>query len=402
MTVTKKLTLYYKSGWTNPVLHYGCDGESWGDAEFLPVEGEPNWWKATIELANGQLQFVPRSQDKSGWDNPPGGGNYQLKLTQERSHAVAVVRAGEVAEVELGREPWVLVADMDGTLIGEPQDTVERLRRFWDLHCKFAVREDGVRLCKLVYNSGRNRTDMLKGCRENDLPKPEYMICGVGTEIYVPSYCSHETPWYDNPTLPRPDDDWKAVMEKEFGDREKLIPVVSAAFPRLEIHGNYENDPYRLPCVAHVTEEDPSILEKLEAWGKEQSNLRVIISGMGDSRYVDICSKHADKGLAIEHLFNKRGFPGIERKCRILVAGDSGNDLRMFMVPGVQSVMVGNSQPSLVDAVLAQDNAHVPGQVINRPHKVMRPPDTGLLEVYYAQGEIGDGVCEAISHYYFN
>merc|ERR1712224_604004 len=119
------------------------------------------------------------------------------------------------------------------------------------------------------------------------------MGCGVGTEIYSPRKPSPndgELPWYDHPSPPEPEKNWKALMEREFGDREDLIPKVSAAFPSLEIHGNYENDPYRLPCVAHVTADEPDILEQLEAWGEAQSGLRVIISGMGDHRYVDICS----------------------------------------------------------------------------------------------------------------
>jgi hydroxymethylpyrimidine pyrophosphatase-like HAD family hydrolase len=400
-----RLTLYYKTGWKNPVLHYGFEGGNWGDAQFSWVTGEPGWWKVALDAPCAKLECAPRAQDSSGWDNPPGGGNYKLDIPQVRTHAVAVIRHGEIAFVELGRLPWALVADMDGTLIGDPEDTVERLRRFWDLHCKFAINEEGVRLCQIVYNSGRNRIDMLKGCRENDLPKPDYMICGVGTEIYVPSACSEEdVSWYDNPVLPQPDSDWKQVMDKEFGDRDKFIDVVSEKFPdrsSLEIHGNYENDPYRLPCIAHVTEDDPDILKKLEAWGDEQKHLRVIISGFGDHRYVDFCSKHAGKGLAIEHLFKKGAFLGISDKSRILVAGDSGNDLNMFMVPGVRSVMVGNSQPSLVDAVLAQDTALDPEKACDRPYKVQRAPD-GLLEVYYARGIVGDGVCEAIEHYYFS
>merc|ERR1711957_225961 len=89
--------------------------------------------------------------------------------------------------------------------------------------------------------------------------------------------------------------------------------------------------------------------------GDEHKTLRVIISGIGDHRYVDICSVHADKGLAVEYLFKTGACAGVADKSRMIMAGDSGNDLRMFMVPGVRSVMVGNSQASLVEAILASD-----------------------------------------------
>eukprot|EP00928_Gymnodinium_smaydae_P056527 TRINITY_DN39897_c0_g1_i1.p1 TRINITY_DN39897_c0_g1~~TRINITY_DN39897_c0_g1_i1.p1 ORF type:complete len:403 (+),score=47.46 TRINITY_DN39897_c0_g1_i1:75-1283(+) len=399
-STSNQLIIYYKTGWQSPVLHYGFDGNDWSDAQFSHVAGEPDWWQVTVDAPCFRLECVPRARDKSGWDNPEGGGNYVVDIPKAHQgvHMVAVIRDGEVSIVNLSRPAWALVADMDGTLIGEPHETVSRLLRFWDLNCKFAVK-DGVRLCQLVYNSGRNKADMLKGCRENNLPRPDFMICGVGTEIYVPhkptADDSNAVPWYDCAISPEPEKDWKAKMEREFGDRERLIPIVATEFPNLEIHGNFENDPYRLPCMAHVTPEDPDILEKLEAWGKAQADLRVIVSGIGDHRYVDICSVHADKGLAIEHLFEKGCFAGISDKSRILVAGDSGNDLRMFMVPGVRSVMVGNSQPSLVQAFLAE-----PHEGLERPHIINR--NDGLLEVYFSKGIIGDGVCEAIDHYYFN
>lgn len=354
--------------------------------------------------AAASLEFVPRAADGSGWDNPPGGGNYALHGVPT-GKSVAVLRDGELALVDLSfGEPWILVADMDGTLIGDPHETVDRLNRFWDLRCKFAIRPtDGVKLCQLAYNSGRNKQDMLKGCRENDLPRPDYMICGVGTEVYVPAAPNGEGPevkWCDCPQQPAPDVEWRQLMEREFGDRERVAIEVAAQFPSLVIHGSVEHDQYRIPCQAHITPEEPDILERLQAWGDSHKTLRVIISGCGDTRYVDVCSKKADKGLAIDFLFGRGGFAGISDKSRILVAGDSGNDLRMFMVPGVRSVMVGNSQESLVRAVLEQasDPSLASAQDLQLPLVV--PRTAPLAEVYYAKGVVGDGVREAIHKYY--
>lgn len=404
--MVRRLTLYYETGWVNPVLHYGFQGQGWQDAAFVRASGEPGWWQVSVPATGSQMEFVPRAEDSSGWDNPAGGGNYPLIVPAGSGPVVAVLCQGQTSIVNLDRPPWALVADMDGTLIGEPLETVERLRLFWNLHCRFAVRaSDGSRLCQLVYNSGRNRMDMLSGCRNNDLPRPDWMVCGVGTEIYrpCPQPDGDPTPWYDLPRLPEPEPDWTAKMSKEFGDRDKLGAEVQSRFPALEVHGSVEHDPYRIPCIAKVTPEDPNILEQLQAWGDAHETLRVIISGMGEARFVDVCSVHADKGLAVEHLFAKGAFKGIPDKSRILMAGDSGNDLRMFMVPGVRSVIVGNSQPQLVEEVVGQaTEPSVPQAVASgqRPLKIARRPP--LLEVYYASGIIGDGVCEAIRHYFFD
>lgn len=401
----RQLTLYYESGWVSPVLHFGFEGQGWSDAAFSRATGEPGWWRASVLTHGDRLEFVPRAQDSSGWDNPPGGGNYRLSLPAGSGPVVAVLCQGQTSCVDLNRPPWVLVADMDGTLIGEPHDTVERLLLFWSLHCRFAVRpSDGVRLCQLVYNSGRNRVDMLQGCRENLLPRPDFMVCGVGTEIYRPckSTAVDEVPWYDSPQLPEPDQEWVQVMTKEFGDREQLKTEVTARFPSLEVHGSVEHDPFRIPCIAKVTMENPDILQELQAWGDSHDTLRVIISGVGDVRFVDICSVNADKGLAIEHLFAKGAFEGISDKSRILMAGDSGNDLRMFMVPGVRSVIVANSQPQLVEEVASQAVEPVAVREAIDKHElpVVVTRVLPLLEVYYAKGVIGDGVTEAIRHYY--
>eukprot|EP00403_Amphidinium_massartii_P027558 CAMPEP_0178404072 /NCGR_PEP_ID=MMETSP0689_2-20121128/17692_1 /TAXON_ID=160604 /ORGANISM="Amphidinium massartii, Strain CS-259" /LENGTH=394 /DNA_ID=CAMNT_0020025039 /DNA_START=187 /DNA_END=1368 /DNA_ORIENTATION=+ len=391
-----ELTIYYRTGWQAPVLHYGFEGKPWTDATFAAVPEDKDWWQVTVPVQGSSLECVPRAADSSGWDNAPGGGNYKVGPVPTTGKSVAVIRSGEVALPNLKMKPWALVSDMDGTLIGECQETMERLRRFWDLQCRFAVR-DGQKLCYLAYNSGRNKNDMLQGCRQNELPRPDFMICGVGTEIYTAPRGTNSVPWYDSESQPVMDEAWRKKMNDEFGDRDKLAAEVSALFPTLEVHGGVENDPYRLPCILRMDLGPP--VEELQEWGDKHESLRVIISGMGDARFVDICSIHADKGLAIQHLFDNGNFVGLADLSRILVAGDSGNDLRMFEVPGVRSVMVGNSQPSLVEKVLeGQPSLLQAAERQELPISVPRPEP--LLEVYFSKGHVGDGVCEAIRKYY--
>merc|ERR1711974_47984 len=111
----------------------------------------------------------------------------------------------------------------------------------------------------------------------------------------------------------------------EFGDRDAIVAEIAERFPSLEIHGNAEHDPFRIPCVAQLPPGNTDVLDELEAWVEAKGTLRVIISGFGDYRFIDVCSTHADKGLAVEYLFGSGGFPGVADKSRILMAGDSGN-----------------------------------------------------------------------------
>jgi hydroxymethylpyrimidine pyrophosphatase-like HAD family hydrolase len=66
------------------------------------------------------------------------------------------------------------------------------------------------------------------------------------------------------------------------------------------------------------------------------------------SRDLDILPKYANKGNALEWLLKHLQISGFET----LVAGDSGNDSAMFLIPGVRGIVVENAQPELVEATL--------------------------------------------------
>jgi sucrose-phosphate synthase len=87
--------------------------------------------------------------------------------------------------------------------------------------------------------------------------------------------------------------------------------------------------------------------------------------------YLDILPIRVTKGLAVRHLAFKWALP----LDRILIAGDSGNDLDMLSGDAL-AVVVGNYSPEL---------------------EVLR----GWNRVYFADGEYADGILEGIEHYNF-
>jgi hydroxymethylpyrimidine pyrophosphatase-like HAD family hydrolase len=94
-------------------------------------------------------------------------------------------------------------------------------------------------------------------------------------------------------------------------------------------------------------------------------NRQVIVSGVGDWRYVDCISEGGGKLASLEWVRRKSGIP----KERCCACGDSGNDV--LMLEGENpAIVVGNAQPDLVEWVLNQ-------------------PQTGRVVLSHAKGAKG-------------
>ena len=76
---------------------------------------------------------------------------------------------------------------------------------------------------------------------------------------------------------------------------------------------------------------------------------KVIVSGAGDWRYIDVVPQGAGKLESLEYLRGRENF-ALERT---VACGDSGNDVLMLSGDNL-SVAVGNSQPDLKEWVARQ------------------------------------------------
>jgi len=213
-------------------------------------------------------------------------------------------------------------SDLDGTLIGNPEAS-QRFKLAWE---KIPAKRRPL----LVYNSGRLVDDLRRFYTDTPLlPAPDYVIGGVGTQIY---------------------DEKAGAMLEEFythlNDRWDLarVEAVAAAFPGLRPQPPEFQHAFKSSWfLEHAT---PSLLRDLKTQLAKAGLAVEIVYSSG--RDLDLLPLHATKGGALQWLCARLQIP----LDRVVVAGDTGNDSSMFLLPGVHGIIVENAQPELFEATV--------------------------------------------------
>jgi len=210
-------------------------------------------------------------------------------------------------------------SDLDGTLLG-----VEAGANLFKVTWEQLPEAERPLLC---YNTGRLLDDVAQLLRVAPLPRPDYIISGVGTSIY--------------------DAGTRTVM-KEFAeileegwDQERVESVAAASGLELEKQPAHFQNPYKSSWF--LDEADPEQIEALIAL-LEAAGLDVHVV-YSSNRHLDVLPKAANKGNALRWLLRHLEIPPTEA----LVAGDSGNDSAMFSLPGMHGILVGNAQPEIIE-----------------------------------------------------
>ncbi len=239
--------------------------------------------------------------------------------------------------------PKLFSTDLDGTLLGNPEATA-RFRLAWEAR-------PPVDRPLLVYNSGRMIEDMMELMAEKILPPADYLIAAVGTRIFNVT-TGHALGEFEI-TL---DEGWALDVIENLVSR---LPGVEAQPPALL-------NPHKSSWFLHHA--PPEVLLRLQQDLADAGlDVQVVYSG---HRFLDILPKNANKGSALAWLCRHLSVPHHD----VLVAGDSANDTHMFQLEGVRGIVVENSEPRLLDAVLGQ-------------------------EVYHAEQVMADGVLAGLRHF---
>ncbi|MDX1522208.1 MAG: HAD-IIB family hydrolase, partial [Anaerolineae bacterium] len=238
----------------------------------------------------------------------------------------------------------LLSFDIDGTLLGNP-DTNYPFSKIWQ-----RVQADDKPL--LCLNTGRLLDETLGLVRAGQLPKPDYIISGVGTSIY---------------------DFGKKQVIKAFSEileegwnLETVDGVINRHGDGLVKQPAHFQNPYKSSWYfENATDEQiAAIQHELEAAGLD---VNVVYSS---NLHFDVLPKWANKGNALSWLLKHLEIPAED----VIVAGDTGNDSAMFLVRDVRGIIVANAQPELFEAAKE-------------------------LPVYIAERKSNEGVLEGLVYY---
>tara|TARA_R100001369_G_scaffold90942_1_gene130864 strand:- start:208 stop:990 length:783 start_codon:yes stop_codon:yes gene_type:complete len=232
---------------------------------------------------------------------------------------------GKISErPPISERRFTLATDLDGTFLG---GTEEERRVLYDWI------EDNRASIGLIFVTGRDPEFIMKMCRVNGLPWPEYVVGDVGTTI-----ATVEPDGRIVPIIPLEQD--IAAQWNDMGAKVRNA---------LENHAGLTLQPtgfrYRVSYDLDVAQFDETAKTKVDALG-----LDWLISG---SRYFDVLPKGISKGPSIRRLIDHLGIP----EQRVLCAGDTVNDLSM-LASGLNAVAVGNSEPALVEQLQDMENVH--------------------------------------------
>lgn len=231
--------------------------------------------------------------------------------------------------------------DLDGTLLGNPV-ACWRFADTWNTLAK-------DRRPVLVYNTGRSVAATLAVVRERRLPAADYIIGSIGTELHDARGATM--------------DDFHARFAS--WDVTRIDRIVATTTPALKQPAEFQN---AFKSSWHWVQARRPEVEQL-AERIRTTGIRAHVD-YSCHYYLDVVPADAGKGNALAWLCGQLRI-ALEN---VLVAGDTGNDTSMFLLPGVKGIVVENALPELRAAVVR-------------------------LPVFTAHAQTADGVLEGLHHY---
>jgi sucrose-6F-phosphate phosphohydrolase len=203
----------------------------------------------------------------------------------------------------------------------------------------------------LCYNSGRLVDDVLVLLKNEPLPRPDYIIGGVGTQLYDAKRNQHV-----------------AEFDEQFRNGWDLgrVDQILTGFPGVTRQPPEFLHPYKSSWyLHHAAPETVEVLRKQLA----EAGLEVAVV-YSSARDLDVLPANTSKGHALQWLCERISLP----LKQVLVAGDTANDSSMFHLPEVKGIVVENAQPELHEAVVP-------------------------LPTYSATRAFADGVLQGLAHF---
>lgn len=217
----------------------------------------------------------------------------------------------------------LLCSDLDGTLLGY-DGAARRFKQAWE-----ALPPESRPL--LCYSSGRLLDDIFELLKTETLPRPDYIIGGIGTQFYDAKL-------------------GQAIgLAGEFRDGWDLARVEKIM---MNVPGVTHQPPQFLHSRKSSWYLHNASVETVNALRKQLADSGLDVSVIYSSDlYLDVLPSSAGKGRSLQRLCEFIGVP----LNSVVVAGDGGNDVEMFLLPEVNRILIANARQELCDAV-----AHLP------------------------------------------
>lgn len=355
------VTVFYASTWLKPRLLLAGGGQ----APLSQCGPGGGLWRVTLPAAAAgpALQFTV-GDGGARVDAPPGGGLYACPLPG----AYRLERGRLAAAPSALRPPFMLSADLDGTLVGTTaaEDAATgAFGAYWLTHAQPRA--------TLLFNTGRSIGQVLSLLRQKAglLPVPDAIAAAVGTQVWrlrsghgrgpplqspAPGAPGEAAPEVAEPPAEAPSVWDVAAWEQDESFTQRLsaggwvLEGAQAAAAALveatpgDCHwlDRGTEHPHRVSLAVAAPALERSCAALAAGLQAQGCAAQLVVSGTGDWRYVDALAPAAGKRAAAEHVAAALGIP----LSRVVAAGDSGNDTAM-LAGSFRAIVVGNAQPDL-------------------------------------------------------
>ncbi len=209
---------------------------------------------------------------------------------------------------------FLLVTDLDNTLVGDDEAT-QVLNQF--------LQSKRSQIC-LVYATGRSHASTSELIAQKQLLAPDYLIAGVGSEIYQDGAL-----------------DLELAEDLSQGWDKMALASLAQQFSQLKSQSPKEQNPWKISYSLEPAENSSTVQALQQKLTESGLPAQIIFSSNSD---VDILPQTSNKGNAITYLQKRLQIPSEAT----LVCGDSGNDISMFE-QDVRGVIVANALSELLE-----------------------------------------------------
>ena len=281
---------------------------------------------STVSIADGIYRIL---SDSDRWDALSRSGMEGVEKTYSWDvHVAKYIRA--LNDVRTGRridryDPSVivnklpkvdriLITDIDNTLTGDDAG-LEALKR------KLSEFPENV---GFGIATGRNFHETQKILNELGMPKPDLMMCAVGTEIYYGEKLIQDRAWQK-----RLVHEWKPDQVRE----------VMLQIPGLKLQPEHCQSDFKISFILD-SQTAPKLGVIRRILRENGCRAKFVLSA---GAFLDVIPIRAGDGVAIRHLAFRWGLSPE----KLLIVGDSGNDEEMLKGKTL-GVVVANHSPELV------------------------------------------------------